>query len=114
MVSVKGLPTSPAHPTRTVSDPQPSDSSVKYVRISDQSDLGNGSKREMKSSKSSDSVVSLGDVELGMDDVISEGVGGEGVTGVEGSDETDSPPDSTRGDTPVRKVSGLSVSVSSS
>ncbi len=86
------------------------EASLKYVRVSDQSDVENDPNllnmfppKGMKSSKSSDSLLSLGDVELGVGDV--DCVTGEGVPGVEGVDEVDSPPISETGERPTPKVS---------
>lgn len=100
MVSVSKISDSPPaslHLPLTKTDSPQSESSLKYVRITDQSELENDPNllnifpqtSGIKSSKSSDSLLSLGDVELGVGDV--EGVTSEAVTS-EGVDEVDSPP----------------------
>ncbi len=100
-------PVAPYPPMVGKGTQNPEEASLKYVRVSDQSDVENDPNllnmfpppRGMKSSKSSDSLLSLGDVELGVDCVT-----GEGVPSVEGIDEVDSPLLSDAGERPTPKV----------
>lgn len=99
--------TPPASLTMT-DPPHSTESSLKYVRITDHSELENDPNllnlfpsSGMKTSKSNDSLVSLGDVELGVGDV--DGVTSEGVTS-EGVEEVDSPQLSVMEDEPSEKV----------
>ncbi len=94
--------TPPASLTMT-DPPHSTESSLKYVRITDHSELENDPNllnlfpsSGMKTSKSNDSLVSLGDVELGVGDV-------DGVTS-EGVEEVDSPQLSVMEDEPSEKV----------
>ncbi len=101
-------PTSFNLPLTKTDSPQP-ESSLKYVRITEQSELENDPNllnlfpsSGMKSSKSSDSLLSLGDVEVGVGDV--DGVISEAVTS-EAVEEVDSPPLSAMEDEPaIEKV----------
>lgn len=103
------LQSPPPSQLNLINDSQHPEASLKYVKISDQSELKNNSnlssqlspKRTIKTSQSSDSLVSLGDVELGVDDGLGESVEGVICDNVEGVDEVDDQSPTSR---PVRMV----------